>query len=137
MNCDYGKETMRVLVDTHAFYWWVVDSPRLSGRAREVLTEQDNDVFISAVVAWELATKSRVGRWPEAIPIVTDIASVIETNNFAPLAITVEHARAAGLLLGRHRDPFDRLLAAQSQIEGLQLISADPVFRAFGTAVLW
>jgi PIN domain nuclease of toxin-antitoxin system len=128
---------MKVLVDTHAFFWWVVDSPNLSSRAREVIAEQDNEVFISAVVAWELATKSRVGRWPQALPIANDIRSVIETNNFTPLAITIEHARTAGLLVGRHRDPFDRLLAAQSQIEGIPLVSADPIFRYFGTAVLW
>ncbi|HKM88612.1 MAG TPA: type II toxin-antitoxin system VapC family toxin [Xanthobacteraceae bacterium] len=128
---------MRVLVDTHAFFWWVIDKPKLSARARALLVEEDNEVFVSAVVAWELATKARLGKWPQALPIATNIASVIADNRFTALTITIEHARTAGLLAGAHRDPFDRMLAAQSQVEGMPLVSADPVFRGFGTAVMW
>jgi PIN domain nuclease of toxin-antitoxin system len=128
---------LRVLVDTHALFWWVVDSPKLSVRVRAVFAAHDNEIYVSAVVAWELATKARAGRWPEALSIATNIASVIEENGFTPLAISIEHARTAGFLPGRHRDPFDRMLAAQSIVEGIPLVSADPVFRSFGTAVMW
>ncbi len=128
---------MRVLVDTHAFFWWIVDNPRLSVRARALFIEEDNEILVSPVVAWELATKVRLGKWPEALPLATNIASVINENRFTPLAISIEHARTAGCLPGRHRDPFDRMLAAQSQVEGIPLISADPVFRAFGTTAIW
>lgn len=94
-------------------------------------------ILVSAVVAWELATKARLGKWAEALPIATSIAHVIEENRFTPLTVTIEHARVAGLLAGRHRDPFDRMLAAQSQVERIPLVSADPVFRSFGTEVIW
>lgn len=128
---------MRVLVDTHAFFWWVLDKPGLSRRARSIFTDEDNQILVSAVVAWELATKARLGKWPDALPLAASVTDVIEQNRFLPLTVTVEHARNAGLLMGRHRDPFDRLLAAQSQIEGVPLITADPAFHTFGTAVLW
>ncbi len=128
---------MRVLVDTHAFFWWVLDKPELSSRARSIFTDEDNQILVSAVVAWELATKARLGKWPEALPLATIIAEVIQQNRFLPLTVTVEHARNAGLLPGRHRDPFDRVLAAQSQVEGAPLITADPVFGEFGTSVIW
>lgn len=128
---------MKVLVDTHVFFWWVMDKPNLSDRARALLVEEENEVFVSAVVAWELATKARLDRWPEALALATDIASVIDQNSFRSLNITIEHARMAGLFAWHHRDPFDRLLAAQSQIEGILLVSADPVFRRLGMAVMW
>lgn len=128
---------MRVLVDTHAFVWWVIDSPRLSSRARELFASEDNEICISAVVAWELATKVRLGKWAEASPIATDVMRIIRDNDFAPLPVSIEHARVAGFLAGRHRDPFDRMLAAQSQVERIPLISADPVFRTFETSLMW
>jgi PIN domain nuclease of toxin-antitoxin system len=128
---------VRVLVDTHAFVWWVIDSPRLSSRARELFVSEDNEICVSAAVAWELATKVRLGKWAEASPIAADIARVIADSDFSPLTVTIEHARVAGFLAGRHRDPFDRMLAAQSQVEGVPLVSADPVFRAFGISLVW
>jgi PIN domain nuclease of toxin-antitoxin system len=128
---------MRVLSDTHAFFWWVIDSPKLSAKARALFADEDNDILVSSVIAWELATKVRLGKWPDALRIATDIASIVEDNSFTPFAVTIEHARAAGFLAGPHRDPFDRLLAAQSQIEAIPLITADPVFRGFGVAVMW
>jgi len=128
---------MRVLVDTHAFFWWVLDKPELSSPARSIFRDEDNEILVSAVVAWELAMKARLGKWPEALPLATTVAQVIAENRFLPLSVTIEHARNAGLLSGRHRDPFDRMLAAQSQVEGVPLISADPVFQTFGTTVIW
>jgi PIN domain nuclease of toxin-antitoxin system len=115
----------------------VVNSPKLSHRARAVVAAEDNDIYVSAVVAWELATKTRLGKWPDAAQFAINISSVIEENRFTPLAITLDHARTAGFLPGRHRDPFDRILAAQSQVEGMPLLSADRIFRIFGTAVMW
>jgi PIN domain nuclease of toxin-antitoxin system len=128
---------MKVLVDTHALVWWITDNASLSARTRALFADESNEILVSAAVAWELATKARSGKWPEALAIATSIASVIADNRFTPLSVTFEHARAAGLFIWQHRDPFDRLLAAQAQIEGIPLVSADPVFRSFGTPVIW
>jgi PIN domain nuclease of toxin-antitoxin system len=128
---------MRVLVDTHALVWWLLDKPSLSSRSRALFADDENEILVSAAVAWELATKARSGKWPVALAIATQIASVIAENRFTPLSITIEHARVAGLFIWDHRDPFDRMLAAQAQLEGIPLLSADPVFRSFGTPVIW
>ena len=128
---------MRVLIDTHVLFWWVTDDPKLSPVAREMLATTDNDVLVSAATAWELATKARFGNWPQAASLAANITDIIDENAFAPLPITMEHARIAGSLPARHRDPFYRMLAAQAQVEGISLMTADPVFGEFGTHVLW
>jgi PIN domain nuclease of toxin-antitoxin system len=128
---------MRVLVDTHAYFWWATNDPKLSRVAREVIADGDNSIFISAVLTWELATKARFGKWPEGKRVADGLTEVMTEQAFEPLPITLHHARLAGYLPARHRDPFDRMLAAQSEIEGLSLITADPIFSAFGTHVLW
>ena len=128
---------MRVLVDTHAFFWWMTDDKQLSNRARDILTDETNEIMISAVVAWELATKVRLSKWPEAVDLAVNIDRYIAANDFTPLPITVIHARVAGFLAARHRDPFDRMLAAQSQVEAISLVSADSIFTQLGVAVVW
>jgi len=95
------------------------------------------EVFVSAASAWEIATKVRVGKWPEAAPIAARIEGVIRENGFFDLAVTIEHGRLAGALPGAHRDPFDRMLAAQALVEGMPLVTADPAFRAFAVPVIW
>ncbi|HEY1962358.1 MAG TPA: type II toxin-antitoxin system VapC family toxin, partial [Rhizomicrobium sp.] len=110
---------------------------RLSQAARTAIADGDNEVYISAVVAWELATKVRIGKWADARELAENFDVAIGRNNFQPLAISTIHARTAGFLSGRHRDPFDRMLAAQSRIEDMPLVTADPVFKAFGTKVIW
>src|SRR6266568_7270348 len=128
---------MRILLDTHVYFWWETNNPRLSAAARESITAADTEVLVSAVTAWELATKARFGKWPEAAELVADIAAALDSEGFEPLPITLEHARVAGLLPARHRDPFDRMLAAQAQIENVPLVTVDPVFSALGVRVLW
>ena len=128
---------MRVLVDTHVFFWWVTDDPKLSVGARNTIAEDANEIVVSAVIAWELAVKARFGKWPQARDLAIDIDSVLEANGFTPLAITLEHARVAGFLPGNHRDPFDRMLAAQAQIEGIPLVTADPAFRTLSVQIVW
>lgn len=128
---------MRVLVDTHVLFWWLTDDHRLSLQARELIADESNDVMVSAVVAWELAAKVRFFKWPEAIDLAMNIDRIIDANDFTPLPITTSHARTAGFLPGRHRDPFDRMLAAQSQVETIPLLSADPAFVALEVPVIW
>ena len=128
---------MRVLLDTHAYFWWETDDPKLSARAREVIASGGTTVLVSAVTAWELANKVRSGKWPAAAILAKDIETALREEAFEPLPLTIEHARLAGFLPGPHRDPFDRMLAAQAQVQDAPLITADRAFRAFGTRVLW
>jgi PIN domain nuclease of toxin-antitoxin system len=128
---------MRLLVDTHAFFWWLKVDGKLSRRALTALEDEGNEVLVSPVIAWELATKSRLGKWPEGQAAVEDLHDLMVGNHLAELPITIGHGRLAGLLPGVHRDPFDRMLAAQAKFEGIALVSADPVFPAFGVEVLW
>jgi PIN domain nuclease of toxin-antitoxin system len=128
---------MTILLDSHVFYWWQTNDPRLSRHARELIEDEQDDVYVSAVVAWEIANKVRYGKWPEAKLLVDRFFELIVEDGFLPLPITLQHAHLAGSLAGRHRDPFDRMLAAQAQIENVSLVTADPVFQAFGTRVLW
>jgi len=128
---------MRVLVDTHVYFWWVTDDRQLSEPARAAIANEDNQVIVSAVTAWELAIKVRFGKWPEAVELAANIDRELVADRFSPLAITMEHARVAGFLPSRHRDPFDRVLAAQAQVEVLPLLTADSVFEDFGVHVIW
>src|SRR5438874_1042754 len=119
---------MRVLLDTHAFLWWLDGDRRLSTRARRTVGNEDNTVLISAASAWEIATKFRIGKLPGAAEVAMDISGCIISQNFEMFDITVLHAQRAGGLPGPHRDPFDRMLAAQAQIENLPIITNDLVF---------
>jgi PIN domain nuclease of toxin-antitoxin system len=127
---------MTILLDSHAFFWWTTDDPRLSRYALKSI-EEDSEVYVSAVTAWEITNKIRTGKWPGAKPLADHFFEVIADYGFTSLPITLEHAHRAGLIPGQHRDPFDRMLAAQAQIENVPLVTADPVFRMFGTRVLW
>jgi len=128
---------MRVLVDTHTYFWWATNDPKLSRKALEVIAGGENSVFVSAVVTWELATKARFGKWPDGKRIADAVTETMAEQAFEPLPITLQHARLAGDLRAKHRDPFDRMLAAQSELEDLLLITADPIFTEFETQVLW
>ena len=128
---------MRLLLDSHAFVWFVLGHSRCSSRARRAIEDADTDIFFSAVTAWEIATKVRAGKWPEAAGLLADCQSILTANQFEPLAITVEHGRVAGRLEGQHRDPFDRMLAAQAIVEDLHVVTADPALHDLGAKVIW
>lgn len=128
---------MRVLLDTHALLWAVTGDPKLPKQAQSILASFENEVFVSAASAWEIATKHRLGRLPGAESLAADIAGHIERLGFHALPITLEHAERAGRLPGPHRDPFDRMLIAQSQAENLPLISIERVFDAYGIERIW
>ena len=128
---------MKLLLDTHALVWWWLDDPNLPARARGLIASAENTVCVSAVSAWELATKNRLVKWPAVDTIVSDFPALLRRSRFAPLPISVEHAREAGALAGAHRDPFDRMLIAQSKQENAALISRDAMFGDFGVDVVW
>ena len=128
---------MRVLLDTHAFLWWLEGNRRLSRRARQTIEDPDTAAFVSAASAWEITTKFRLGKLPGVAAVVNDIAAAVASQAFSPLAITVVHAQRAGALPGEHRDPFDRMLIAQAQIEDLLLVTNERLFDAYGVRRLW
>lgn len=128
---------MRLLLDTHALLWWLTDDPKLSLRAKTVIADEANVILVSAATAWEIATKYRLGKLDVAAEAVARFNELIEADGFEHLPVTYLHAlKAAGYEL-EHRDPFDRMLAAQSALESTALISCDPAFKVFGTDVLW
>ena len=128
---------MRLLLDTHAFLWWLAGDQSLSTRANNAIANENNLAFVSAASAWEIATKHRLGRLPEVAAILGDIDAVIVAQNFTPLPVAVRHGQFAGSLPGPHRDPFDRMLIAQAILENLVLVSNERVFDAYGAARLW
>lgn len=128
---------MRILLDTHALVWWLCDAPLLSRTSREHLGDASNTPVISAASAWELAIKFQLGRLPEAELLITDFSGLMERLGFELLPISAEHGIRAGTLPGPHKDPFDRMLAAQSQAENIPIVSNDTVFDSYGVRRLW
>lgn len=128
---------MRVLADTHAFLWWLAGDQSLSKAAREVIDNPENSVLVSAASAWEIATKHRLGKLPGADIVAGDVGAAIEGHGFQPIAITVAHAERAGRLPGPHRDPFDRMLIAQSLAHDLPLVSNESRFDRYGVRRIW
>lgn len=128
---------MRVLVDTHAFLWWLAGNPGLPEAARAVIDDSDNNVLVSAASAWEITTKHRLGKLPGADIVAGDVMAAIEDHGFEPLAITVAHAERAGRLPGSHRDPFDRMLIAQALAHDLPLVSNESLFDRYGVRRIW
>lgn len=128
---------MRLLLDTHAFIWAVTEPSRLGTKSRRVIKDADNDVFVSAASMWEIATKYRIGKLVGVDVILDDVASVIHRLQATELPIDHAHALKAGSYPQPHADPFDRMLAAQAELEDLTLVSKDRALRLFGVELLW
>lgn len=128
---------MRLLLDTHAFLWWLVDSPRLPRPICRAIEDEANDVLVSAASAWEIAIKYWLGKLPELEALALDISGAIARQDFLELPITVADAARAGSLPDLHRDPFDRMLIAQALLGNLALVSNDPLFDRYGVRRLW
>jgi PIN domain nuclease of toxin-antitoxin system len=128
---------VKVLLDTHALLWWLDGDRRLSKLAQRIIGNEENTVLVSAASAWEICTKFRLGKLPGAAEVAADVKGCIDSQGFVPLPISVAHAQRAGNLPGPHRDPFDRMLIAQSQAEDLSIITIDPVFELYNARVIW
>lgn len=128
---------MRLLLDTHAFLWWLAGDEALSVPARTAIADEGNDVFVSAASAWEITTKHRLGKLPGVASIVADLDGAVAGQGFIALPISLRHAQTGGALPGPHRDPFDRMLIAQAMVETLVLVSNEQVFDIYGVARLW
>lgn len=123
---------MKVLLDTHIVLWWLAGDPALPAKARGVIADPDTVVAVSAASAWEIAIKRAKGR----LEVPDDFGGALRENAFDSLAITVEHALAAGALPDHHADPFDRMLVAQAQLEDLTLVTVDHRFSDYAVDVL-
>ena len=128
---------MRLLLDTHALVWWFVDDRRLPEAVHRAITDYQNDVLVSAASAWEVITKFRLGKLPEAEPLALDIIGSIASQDFQEMPITVDDAARAGSLPGPHQDPFDRMLIAQALARNLLLVSIESHFDRYGVRRLW
>jgi PIN domain nuclease of toxin-antitoxin system len=125
---------VRLLVDSHALWWWLGDDPQLSYRAEAAISDPDNHVFVSACVGYELAYKQNLGRLP---PFPEDLIRRLQREGFEVLPISLKHALAGAKLPGPHRDPWDRIMMAQAAAEQLTVVTVDRVFAAYGIPTLW
>ncbi len=128
---------MRYLVDTHALIWWWDKTTRLPDIVIDVLQNRRNVVGVSSVSGWEIAAKVRTGRLPTMAERVHRYAESVSEDGFDHIAIRPDHGVAAGLMEGDHKDPFDRLIAAQALLDGYTVITRDPEIARFGCKVLW
>lgn len=129
---------MRYLLDTHTLIWWMTSNPQLSKYAHALIEQKEQNVsLVSAVSAWEIATKVRLGRLSAAADLVQDFAFDIEDQKMKILVITADHAIRAGSLPGPHKDPFDRMLIAQAIAENVPIISNDKALDGYGAQRLW
>lgn len=126
-----------LLLDTHALLWCLGDDPALSATARTAVLDPEARVLVSAASAWEIATKHRLGRLEELEIFASSLDQLVIAADYVRLPITFAHAQRAGSYPATHKDPFDRMLAAQAEIESLTLVTADRAFGEFPVATLW
>jgi PIN domain nuclease of toxin-antitoxin system len=128
---------LRLLLDTHALLWWFTDDPKLSEVARESIANEANVILVSAASAWEIATKYRLGKLPIGGEVLRRFQELVAADGFIHLPMNYLQSIRAGGYSMDHRDPFDRMLAAQAELEGVPLLTVDPAFEAFPVNVLW
>ncbi|HTJ27211.1 MAG TPA: type II toxin-antitoxin system VapC family toxin [Candidatus Limnocylindria bacterium] len=127
---------MRLLLDTHAWIWWTTADPRLAESAVAVIADPANTVSFSAASAWEIAIKHALGKLPLPLAPRVYVPTRLAAQGFTTLPVTVEHALAVTALPVHHKDPFDRMLIAQASVEGLTVVTSDPLFAPYGVATL-
>jgi PIN domain nuclease of toxin-antitoxin system len=128
---------VRFLLDTHALLWWWTDDERLPESARSLISDRANEVLVSAASAWEIATKQRLGKLDLVPEVTTRFSELVAADGFDHLPVTHLHGLRAGSFDCAHRDPFDRMLAAQSMLEVMPLMTRDPAFGQFDVRTVW
>jgi PIN domain nuclease of toxin-antitoxin system len=128
---------LKLLLDTHALLWSLLEPEKLSGRARAALEDPDQILFVSSASAWEIGIKHKLGRLTGAEAVVVDFQGSLERLRAESLEISVEHALGAASLPSHHRDPFDRMLVSQARAEGATLVTKDPAFKRYEVPLLW
>jgi PIN domain nuclease of toxin-antitoxin system len=126
----------RILLDTHALIWWLEGGAKLSPAARLAIANPEGTVLVSAASAWEIAIKQQAGKF--RVPdLVKDFQGRLQKEGFVELPISIEHVVKAGVLPGSHKDPFDRVLIAQSQVENAVMVTRDSLFRKYAVQCIW
>ena len=128
---------MTLLIDTQCWLWWLTEPGRLRAPALSLLNDGATRILLSAASSWEIAIKYRIGKLDGVQELVSDIPGAIASQGFEELPITVDDAARAGLLPGRHRDPFDRMLVAQALSRNLPLVSIETVFDDYSVRRIW
>jgi len=128
---------MKLLLDTHALLWWSANDQRLSTTARAAIAHADSEVWVSAASAWEIATKARIGKLKGVERLLSHFEAFMAADRFLLLPMHHPHALLAGSFAQDHRDPFDRMLAAQALIENATLVTNDAALRDFGAETVW
>lgn len=128
---------MKLLLDTHAFIWWVSEPEKLPPSVLALFDDEDNDLILSVVSVWEIQIKSQLGKLQLTLPLEELIESQRQTNGLQILAVELTHVLALNALPTHHKDPFDRLLLAQGQIEEAHIVSKDGIFAGYTSRVLW
>ena len=128
---------MRLLLDTHAFIWYTTDSSRLTTTGRSLIDNGDNDILLSTASVWEMAIKHSIGRLNFSMPFMEFIKQQIAVNRIEILEISFDHIEVVASLPLHHRDPFDRLIIAQSMAEQIPVLRVDAIFDAYAIARLW
>jgi PIN domain nuclease of toxin-antitoxin system len=126
-----------LLLDTHALLWWLVTPERLSRAAHALIADPRSRIVVSAASGWEIATKVRLGKLPASRELTLDLPPILAAQGFETLPVQLPHGLRAGAYDAPHRDPFDRLLAAQAELEDLTLVSLDPALNAFPCRIFW
>jgi PIN domain nuclease of toxin-antitoxin system len=128
---------MKLLLDTHAYIWWGIDPAKLTPRVAEALSQPESEIYVSVASLWEIVIKSQLGKLTLPVSVQIFAARLREENLVRTLHVTESHVYAHTTLSGVHRDPFDRMLVAQSLAEGFVLVTRDPRIRDYGISVLW
>ena len=128
---------MNFLIDTHCWLWWLSEPERLNPTARRRIANRRNAIFFSAGSAWEIAIKAGLGKLKLPEPAADYVPTRVSGQGMIPLPINQRHALYLERMPLHHRDPFDRILIAQAQIEGLTVLTADPQFRSYDVKILW
>ncbi len=128
---------MRLLLDTHVFLWWIAGDHRLSEKAVQVISEADNRLFLSAASGWEIAMKAKLGKLLIDGDVTSFIIEQMRLNSIEQLPVMLSHALHVSTLEALHRDPFDRLLVAQAQLERMPILTADRYIAAYPVETVW
>lgn len=127
---------MKYILDTYTLFWWLTDSTSLPAHHRELILDRHNEILVSAVSGWEISIKVTLGKWPEASVLLPDLATKVIDEGFAILDLSLAQAERAGMLNLVHRDPFDRMLAAQSLDLDCPILTIDAALRGLGCRTL-